>query len=275
VASKTGYILLHRSLLDHWLWPSGRAYTETEAWVWLLAMAAHTPYKQLSDGKLVFVNVGELLISISDLARTWGWGRKRTAAFLELLQKEDMISAANGTRYDSRLKVTNYKAFQAKSKPSGTANDSDDDSDSVTANDSPQEQMAPLEASQKAAKEPLLNKDKELKEIHSSSRKNFSEEDYQIAEWIFSLLLEMNPKHRRPNMESWADTIRLMREQDHRTDEEIRAVFSWAHNDTFWKENILSPAALRRQFDSLTIKKNNSRPKHHMNSADSGQRIIV
>ncbi|VDZ89240.1 protein YfdO [Lelliottia amnigena] len=46
-----------------------------------------------------------------------------------------------------------------------------------------------------------------------------------------------------------------MRVQDNRTHYEICDLFQWANRDEFWKDNILSPSSLRKQWDQLTTKR--------------------
>jgi len=79
--------------------------------------------------------------------------------------------------------------------------------------------------------------------------------DLVTAESIYKLLLALNPKHKKPSMESWANTIRLMRESDGHTHFDIMDLFRFANSDSFWKSNILSPAKLREKWDVLTIRK--------------------
>lgn len=79
--------------------------------------------------------------------------------------------------------------------------------------------------------------------------------DLETAESIYNLLLALNPKHKKPSMESWANTIRLMRESDGHTHFDIMDLFRFANSDSFWKSNILSPAKLREKWDVLTIRK--------------------
>lgn len=92
----------------------------------------------------------------------------------------------------------------------------------------------------------------------------FAVSDMQTAEFVWSLILQLNPSHKTPNMESWANDIRLLRERDNRTDGQIRELFAWANNDEFWCRNVLSPGKLRKQWDKLTIERNTStgRAKH-------------
>jgi len=88
---------------------------------------------------------------------------------------------------------------------------------------------------------------------NKESKKEFSDNDFLVAEYIFSLIKHLNPSHRKPNFESWAKTIRLMCERDERSHEEIKELFEWANNHHFWQSNILSPGKLREQWDKLTI----------------------
>ena len=83
--------------------------------------------------------------------------------------------------------------------------------------------------------------------------------DMETVESIFNLLLALNPKHRKPNMDSWANEIRLMRENDGHSHSEIMDLFRFANNDNFWKSNILSPKKLRDKWDVLTIKKGDTK----------------
>lgn len=83
--------------------------------------------------------------------------------------------------------------------------------------------------------------------------------DMETVESIFNLLLALNPKHRKPNMDSWANEIRLMRESDGHSHSEIMDLFRFANSDNFWKSNILSPKKLREKWDVLTIKKGDTK----------------
>jgi hypothetical protein len=95
----------------------------------------------------------------------------------------------------------------------------------------------------------------------SKPKKNlhYENSDLETAETIYNLILTLNPKHRKPAMESWANEIRLMREKDNYSHSEILSLFRFANSDDFWKSNILSPKKLRDKWDVLTIKKGDSR----------------
>ena len=88
----------------------------------------------------------------------------------------------------------------------------------------------------------------------SKSENKFSDEDKYFAEYMALQIKELNPNSKNPNLNSWANEIRLMRERDNRDIQEITRIFDWANNDSFWRTNILSPSKLRKQFDQLIIK---------------------
>lgn len=82
----------------------------------------------------------------------------------------------------------------------------------------------------------------------------YSLDDMSVAEAIYAAVVTISPTMKKPNMGTWADTIRLMRDRDKRTHEDIIKVFKWANADIFWQTNILSPAKLRKQYDQLVVK---------------------
>ncbi|WRQ13066.1 helix-turn-helix domain protein [Vibrio phage vB_VpM-pA2SJ1] len=88
------------------------------------------------------------------------------------------------------------------------------------------------------------------------SKFKYEPSDLECAQWMLGRVEIINPAMKKPNLESWANTIRLMREMDHRTHEQICHTFDWANKDSFWYKNILSPEKLRKQFDKLQVRIN-------------------
>ena len=85
---------------------------------------------------------------------------------------------------------------------------------------------------------------------------SFEEGDLKQARKIYNDLLQLNKTHKPPDFNTWANAIRLMREKDGKSLDEISALWSWANNDSFWQSNILSPDKLRKKWDQLMLKKN-------------------
>ncbi len=86
------------------------------------------------------------------------------------------------------------------------------------------------------------------------SSQNISAEDIATAKWMFDVVRRLQPEHKVPDFEKWANVIRMMRERDGRTDADIRELFQAADSDEFWQTNIRCPAKLRKQWDTLDLK---------------------
>ncbi|EQB4333098.1 replication protein [Providencia stuartii] len=78
-------------------------------------------------------------------------------------------------------------------------------------------------------------------------------DDLKAAQWIYSQVLIVSPTAKEPNWSTWANDIRLMRQLDGHTHQDICRMFKWANRDPFWCSNVLSPAKLREKWDTLTI----------------------
>lgn len=87
--------------------------------------------------------------------------------------------------------------------------------------------------------------DEKKKRFHGSV------EDHALARRIYEAVLVVNQTVKEPSWDRWANEIRLMREQDDRTREDIWHVFLYANRDQFWCNNILSPGKLRKQYSLL------------------------
>lgn len=77
--------------------------------------------------------------------------------------------------------------------------------------------------------------------------------DLECATWLFEERRKTLPKFKKPNLDTWANDIRLMRERDERTRKEICALFRFACQHSFWRKNMLSTANLREHWDRLTL----------------------
>ena len=89
----------------------------------------------------------------------------------------------------------------------------------------------------------------------SSCRVVFDDDDMEVAKHIWRGVQQVAPEAKQPNLDGWANDVRLIRERDNRTHEAIRRLFDWANADSFWAANILSPAKLRKQWTQLSAKK--------------------
>lgn len=101
----------------------------------------------------------------------------------------------------------------------------------------------------------LVEEDSLKKKTPSSAPKlRFVEADMETAKWMFCKIRALDGSQKEPSYPNWANTIRLIRERDGRTDQEIRDLFAWSNADSFWRTNILSPAKLREKWGQLSLK---------------------
>lgn len=107
-----------------------------------------------------------------------------------------------------------------------------------------------------------------------------SAEDLEIARWISSRVKLINPTCKAPDMTSWSNTVRLMRQIDNRSHQDICALYDWASKHHFWQTNILSPESLRKQWDKLTMQRNSggeqraAKPDLDFNNTDWAYEVI-
>ena len=85
---------------------------------------------------------------------------------------------------------------------------------------------------------------------------SFTEMDLAMAKEMFARIQKLNPNHKQPNFEAWANDIRLLGERDGKSHPEIIDLFEWANQDRFWQANILSPRKLREKWDVLVLQRN-------------------
>jgi hypothetical protein len=89
------------------------------------------------------------------------------------------------------------------------------------------------------------------KKRDTKSQLRFDDQDLSFAKLMFEMIKSVAPKTKQPDLNNWANTIRMMRELDGHSLDEISAVFTWANGDDFWKAQILSPDNLRKKFATL------------------------
>lgn len=110
--SGSGWIKLHRSIMDHWVWED-KPFSKGQAWIDLLMQVNHTERKVMLGNELVTVERGAMVTSIRKLCDRWGWSNTKVRNFLRLLEQDGMLEVRNDTR-KTVLKVRNYDVFQAR-----------------------------------------------------------------------------------------------------------------------------------------------------------------
>ena len=238
-----GWIKLHRKIRDNLFWDE-KPFDKARAWIDIILSANHEPNKFLLGNEVAEVERGSFITSEKKLMERWGWSKSKVRAFLLLLENESMIVKKTDTK-KTTLEVLNYCIYQ----DSETAKEPQKDR-KRTAKE-PQKDTNKNEKNEKNEKN-----DKEGEEEISSSQKNkFSDDaiEFQLASELFNLILGNNQNAKQPNLQTWAKGFDSIIRVDKRPIENVRKVMAWSQRDSFWQGNILSPGALRKQFDKLAV----------------------
>ncbi|MAZ40445.1 MAG: replication protein O [Marinobacter sp.] len=91
-----------------------------------------------------------------------------------------------------------------------------------------------------------------------------TQDDLDLAVWMWDALVDQlgEDKPREPKFSRWANTIRLMREQDGREHRHIRILWDWAiRHEKFWASHVQSPEKLRDKWPQVAMQRRSERRK--------------
>lgn len=228
-----GWIKLHRKIKGHWLYTEKRKFSKYEAWLDLLMMANHRETKVVIGNEVITLQKGQFITSELKLMEAWGWGKSKTRNFLKLLEEDGMIKRV-ADRKKTTITICNYNAYHETETESRLQTDHKQTMNGLSPDT-----------------DKNVKNDKNIK--NNNIRHKYEICDMRLAELLFEKIRENNPGHKKPNLEKWANDIRLMRERDERTEEQIEYLINWTQQHAFWHTNILSPGKLRKQFDKLVL----------------------
>ena len=115
-----GYIKLYRQLLDNPLWKE-KPFTKGQAWVDLLLKANYKDETVKIKGKTMTIKRGQLLRSLDNLAKDWGWSKGKVLRFLKELER-NANGYANGNAGGMLITIENYETFQGERNANRNAN---------------------------------------------------------------------------------------------------------------------------------------------------------
>ena len=105
----------------------------------------------------------------------------------------------------------------------------------------------------------MNNKKEEVSPAGGHAPKTVDPKAKEMAELLFSLHKQADPKAKKPNIDSWADDIEKISRLDGRSYDDIEKVIRWVKTPgNFWFANIMSGKKLRLQFSRLYIEANKS-----------------
>ena len=105
-----GWIRIHRSLVNNWVWDD-KPFDRGRAWIDLILMANWKDNKFLLGNELMMVERGSFITSELKLMDRWGWGKEKTRKFLKLLESDGMI-IKKADRKKTTITIVNYSVYQ-------------------------------------------------------------------------------------------------------------------------------------------------------------------
>ncbi len=243
---------VHREIFDSDIWND---VTTFRLFMYLMGKASHKDGVKIAGVEL---KRGQYLRSYrklaADLAYKEGRGTKEYS--LRTIKKaiDKLISAervnVRETEQGTLFTILNYSKYQGSD---------DDEKESVnTLNQEPNTNGKRTVNNNKNAKNARINKNKE-------KRHKYEICDMALAELLLDEIRKNNSGFKQPNLEKWASDVRLMRERDERTEEQIKYLITWSQKHEFWQANILSPAKLRTKFDTLVMQVKQDKQKAKSN----------
>ena len=107
----SGWISLHRKILENPILNRSRVYSNFEAWIWLLLKANHKDNKFMLGSELIKVKKGSMITSQKKLCRQFRWGSTKLRNFLKVLHKDKMILLKTNTQA-THISICNYESYQ-------------------------------------------------------------------------------------------------------------------------------------------------------------------
>lgn len=107
-----GWICLHRSIQDHWIFDKDDYF---RAWIVMLMEVNHKQNRALINGVFLTCDRGESVLSKSSWAKKFGknWNRKKVERFFKYLENDHMIVQQN-VHVTTKLSICNYGKYQDK-----------------------------------------------------------------------------------------------------------------------------------------------------------------
>ena len=257
-----GYIKLHRKTMCSPVWDDPFYF---KLWMYCLMKASHQKREQIVGNQMIELEEGQFITGRQSLAEDLNKGMKPKLKqseitwwrYLNNLEKWGMLNIKRTTKY-SVVSVINWHKYQESEQQMNNKRTTD---------------------------EQQMNTNKNVKNVKNekSSRKYIYDDTHlRLAEFFYNQILHNNPEHKKPNLEQWANDIRLMMERDERTEEQIKYLMEWVQKDDFEMTNVLSPSKLRKRFDQLVLKvkqekkhPKDSKPKYEYAVPDEiGQKMI-
>lgn len=229
-----GWVKFHRAMLD-WEWYSDinvcRLFTH------MILKANHKDNKWRG----ILIKRGQTLTSLNRLESETGLSKSQIRTAVKKLISTREIAQQSHSQH-TVFTVINYDSYQGC--------DTQDDTPVASGSQADDKPVAPNKNDNNEDNENYTSVQAEPKR----SKFSFSDNQMRFAKAVYEKVKVITPKMKEPNLESWANTARLLNEVDGADLNDVWKVFSWANADSFWSVNILSLAKLRDKYPDLSAK---------------------
>ena len=116
----SGWVSIHRGLLDHDLWLSEK-FSRGQAWIDLILLANHKEGFFRCRGVQIKVKRGQCGYGSVALAKRWKWSRGKVNRFLKELENDSRIIQQKNN-VTTLITITKYDEYQIKRDSKRTAN---------------------------------------------------------------------------------------------------------------------------------------------------------
>jgi len=215
-----GYVKVWRKIQDTGILKNHRYCA---FFLWSLTKASHKRINIIVGCQPITLEPGQFIFGRRIAAKELGMSEQEIRTCIELAKKAEFLTIKTTNKF-SIITIINWPIYQGS------------DIDNQPANQPTTNQQL------------TTNKNVKNKTYTSDSP------EVGLAELLLQKILSRNPKHKRPNIQTWAKDVDRMIRLDGRTADDIRAVIEWCQSDSFWMNNILSTAKLREKFDQLVLK---------------------
>lgn len=115
----SGWIKLHRSITEHWLYKEKRVFSKFEAWNDILLTVNFSDAQTLIKGNIYHIKRGQSILSLESWGKRWNWDKHKVRRFFKLLEKDLMIELKSDT-VTTQLTVCKYESYQDTCNTSAT-----------------------------------------------------------------------------------------------------------------------------------------------------------
>jgi len=229
-----GWVKLHRQILRNPIFQNDKLF---RVFVYLLLSARHTDGEQLIGDTIVPLKAGQWATGRIAISRDTGLTQQNVRTAINKLEKLNILTIKPTTKF-SVFSIVNWEKYQQDNQQ--VTNSQPTSNQQVTTNNNDKNEENENKPSVSAKPKP--------------SKYKFNDDQMNFAKAVYAKVKEVTPQMKEPNIESWANTARLMVESDKFLLIDVWNVFQWANSDNFWRTNILSVSKLREKYPELKAK---------------------